>query len=386
MSAQQPDRTMPTRVDFAVVGLGAAGASALSFLARAGAKVVGVDRFSPPHDQGSSHGETRLLRIAHSEGAAYVPLARRSVTLWRELEARQRADLFSHTGIVYCGPQDGAFMRATHASAQAAGVALINASERARACLSRLVVPASWSAVLDREAGYLEAEPAIAAFLADAEAHGAEIVRDCACLALAPDRSGVDIATQRGMMRADRAIVTAGAWARELVPDLASVTHIERRVLHWFADPGADFAEQGGFLPFALETEKGELFYGFPARGGELKVGEHFTTDLAPSPDALDRTIGPADTDHIKGLARRFLPGLGARTRSLVCMYPMSRDAHFILGPHPREERLMIGAGLCGHGFKFAPAIGEALANFALGREQTLDLSAFSPHRFAELR
>jgi monomeric sarcosine oxidase len=375
---------LPERADFAVIGLGAAGSATLSFLARAGAKVVGLDRFSPPHDQGSSHGETRLLRIAHSEGAAYVPLARRAAELWRALEARRGARLFSHTGILYCGPGEGEFMRATRQSAAEAHVELEGV---ARGELARLVVPGNWQRVLDREAGYLQAEPAISAFLEDAQAHGAAIHPGCACRAIEIGRDEVALTTERGTLRAGRVIVTAGAWARELVPGLAPVTHIERRVIHWFKDLGGGHTGESGFLPFALETEAGELFYGFPANArGEVKVGEHFTTDLVAAPAALNRAISRADTDHIEGLARRFLPGLGPRTRSAVCMYPMSRDAHFILDRDPHSERLIIGAGLCGHGFKFAPAIGEALANFALQRPQALDMDFFSLRRFPEFR
>lgn len=370
------------RVDVAVIGLGAAGSAALSSLARSGARVLGLDAYAPPHALGSSHGETRMLRTAYSEGPAYVPMVRRAIGLWRDLEARRDLSLFRQTGVAYFGPQGTPFLEAAKEAARHGDVALERRDTSDPSC--RLSVPADWEFLFDRDGGYLDAEGDIAAFLAEARDHGADIRPDCACMALLDDAHGVTVETSQGAFRADRVVVAAGSWTNELLPRLKSVTHVERRVLHWFADPDGQCGSSAGFLPFLVEYD-GAGFYGFPANpAGEVKVAEHFIRQRVASPDTLDRTVSQHDIDFIMPLMRRFLPGLGAHRRAAVCHYPMSRDEHFIVDR--LAPRIVVGAGLSGHGFKFAPVIGEALANLAVGADQHIDVEYFALKRFAEFR
>jgi sarcosine oxidase len=373
----------PQRVDVAVIGLGAAGSAALSALARAGVKAVGIDQFNPPHDRGSSHGETRMLRTAYSEGAAYVPMVHRAIRQWRDLEARTGASLFRQTGVVYGGPPTSAFLAGAREAAKRRDVALAPDAAPAGA----LAIPVGWHRLLDRDGGYLDAEASIAAFLRDALAQGARIVTDCRCEAITCASDGVTIATTNGALRADRVIVATGAWIGECVPALAAVTHVERRVLHWFNDVGGQCNAASGFRPFLVTTEDDSAFYGFPANAkGEVKVAEHFVVENAASPAALERAVTARDLDFIRPLVSRFLPELGDHIRASVCMYPMSRDEHFIVDALPHERRIVIGAGLSGHGFKFAPVIGEALANLAMDAKQEIDVELFALKRFAEFR
>jgi monomeric sarcosine oxidase len=361
--------------DVAVIGLGAAGSAALSALARAGVHAVGIDQYAPPHDQGSSHGETRLLRTAYSEGALYVPLIRRARLLWGALEKRSGARLFERSGVVYAGPRDDPFLVGAQAAAKRWRLRL----SRFGGMDGRIQVPADWLTLKDAGGGYLYPERAIAALLRDATAHGATLRTNCRCTGI--DRAGrtLVIRTQAGTLRADRAIVATGAWCNELLPALKTVTWVERRVLHWFADPDGRFRAAAGFLPFAVATGRAQLFYGFPANdSGEVKVAEHDTVQVIAGPAALDRRIGTRDTAAIAPLVKRFMPALGRRTRSAVCLYPMAKGERFILARHPADRRIVIGAGLSGHGFKFAPAIGEALANLALGRKQAVPIGAFA--------
>ncbi|MEI9886518.1 MAG: N-methyl-L-tryptophan oxidase [Rhizomicrobium sp.] len=369
---------MAERYDVAVVGLGAAGAAALSALAQAGVRAIGIDQFKPPHALGSSHGETRLLRTAYSEGAFYVPLVRRAILLWRALEQRTGTRLFEQTGVIYAGPRDDPFLTGAQ-----------DAARRWRLSLPRGVemeawfdLPGDWLRLTDSAGGYLRPERAIAAFLRDAKAQGAKVLNEARCDAI--DRAGktIRLFTTKGGIETNRLIVTTGAWASELVPELAPWTAVERRVLHWFADPQRRFMRRKGLLPFAISTGRNQLFYGFPANAkGEVKVGEHDTVERIASPAALSRRIGQADIAAILPLVRQYMPGLGRRVRSEVCMYPMSKDEHFILDRHPDDARIAIGAGLSGHGFKFAPAIGEALANLALRRKQAVSIAPFRLRR-----
>jgi sarcosine oxidase len=379
------EKALPDRADVVVVGLGAAGSAALSFLARAGAKALGIDLDSPPHTYGSSHGETRMLRTAYSEGAAYVPMVRRAIELWRALEVRTGTSLLRQTGVAYHGPQSSEFIAGARESAQRWNVELTDlAKEGAQ---PRLAVPPDWQFLLDRDGGYLDAEASITAFLNDANTAGAMIIKDCCCVAFDIDAAEIVIATTLGSVRCDHVIIAAGAWVGELLPALRAVTHIERRVSHWYADPHGRCDGGTGFTPFLATTEDDSAFYGFPANAcGEVKVAEHFVAEKVVSPDVLNRSVLAKDIDLIQPLVSRFLPDLGEHLRAAVCMYPMSRDEHFIVDHYPNDERLIVAAGLSGHGFKFAPVIGEALANLAMGAEQEIDVDFFSVRRFPEFR
>ncbi|MEJ0024411.1 MAG: N-methyl-L-tryptophan oxidase [Rhizomicrobium sp.] len=358
--------------DIAVIGLGAAGSAALNVLARAGVRAVGIDRFDPPHALGSSHGETRLLRMAYAEGPFYVPLVKRAVTLWKAAERRNGVKLFEQTGVVYAGPEHNPFIRGTLDAAGQVRLVPVRGLEE------WFDLPAEWHRFRERAGGFVYPERAIATFLKEARQHGATVLKNCACEGI--DRSGkrIVVRTARGAVTADRAVVTTGAWIGELVPELKHVTFVERRVLHWFADPERRFTRRRGFGPFAIGTEDGQMIYGFPADAkGEVKVAEHVRVQIIATPDALDRRVTKTDIDAIAPLVRRLMPGLGKRLRSEVCMYPMAKDERFILARHPRDRRIVIGAGLSGHGFKFAPAIGEVLANLASGKAQRVPIAKF---------
>ncbi|MEI9988487.1 MAG: N-methyl-L-tryptophan oxidase [Rhizomicrobium sp.] len=360
--------------DIAVIGLGAAGSAALNALARAGVRAVGIDRFDPPHALGSSHGETRLLRTAYAEGPFYVPLVKRAVTLWKAAERRGGVKLFEQTGVVYAGPDGNPFIRGTLDAADAKQVRLTPA----RGLEAWFDLPDDWRRVRESGGGFVYPERAIATFLKEARRRGATVFKNRACETI--DRSGkrVVVRTTRGDIVADRVVVATGAWIGELLPELKPATFVERRVLHWFADPERRFTRRRGFAPFAIGTEDGQMIYGFPANAkGEVKVAEHVSVQVIATPDALDRRVTKTDIDAIAPLARRLMPGLGKRLRSEVCMYPMAKDERFILARHPRDRRIVIGAGLSGHGFKFAPAIGEVLADLALGRAQRVPIAKF---------
>lgn len=366
-----------------VVGLGCAGAAALWQLARAGCDVVGIDQFAPPHDQGSSHGQTRLLRVAYAEGAQYVPFVRRAIDLWRELERACGAPLFHQSGVLYAGTGRSPFLASSLATARAHGVRLqqLDAGDEA-SCGLRM--PRDWVAFVELEGGFVEAETAIATLLDQARAAGACVIANRRVSAIEADGGGVDIKAGDQTIRADRVIVTAGAWADTLLPALKPHLAVERRVLHWFADPGGRHAHAAGFKPFIVEAGDGSEFYGFPAIDGRgVKAAVHdmrFGSAIVASADALDRSVSAEEKRHVAELVRCFLPGLNGPTASSVCMYPMSTDTHFIVDR--LNDRVIVGAGLSGHGFKFAPALGEALAALALERAPPVDLSFLSLKRF----
>jgi glycine/D-amino acid oxidase-like deaminating enzyme len=273
----------------------------------------------------------------------------RAITLWRQLEESTGKQLFVQAGVTYAGPANDAFMAGSRRAAQKWALALPPSAPVSR----WFRLPSDWQVLIDNAGGYLFPERSIIAFLADA--------RRC------------------GPVDARRVVLATGAWATELLPALKPITHIERRVLHWFEDADKRFARSTGFRPFAISTGQDQLFYGFPTnRRGEVKVAEHRTLEVVSTPAAVDRTIRKADLSAIRPLVRAYMPGIGKYSRSEVCMYPMAAEERFILDRDPRDSRIIIGAGLSGHGFKFAPAIGEILAHLALGKRQKLDIKPFA--------
>ncbi|HWE45544.1 MAG TPA: N-methyl-L-tryptophan oxidase [Caulobacteraceae bacterium] len=373
-----------TLYDAIVVGLGAAGAGALYAFAKQGARVVGVDRYAPPHDQGSSHGETRMLRCAYGEGAGYTPLALKSVDLWRALEAKTGTRLFDQIGLTYAGPQSSAFLATTRASAAKHGVPLrdLVGAERASA---GYVVPDDWQCFLEPGAGFLYAERAIETLHAAAKARGADIVTGSPVRTIESDGDEVRVVTGSATIRARRAVVCAGGWTAELLPQLASVLSVERRDLHWFSDPKGRYAVSAGFRPFYIEDTDGLAVYGLPDWGGTgVKMGEHIEGAVSQHPDAVDRAARPDDVARTRRLAERFFPDLGEVKRSAVCLYPMSRDEDFILDAAPGLPGVTVLAGLSGHGFKFIPVLGEAAARMALGGEAGPEFAMFRLNRFEE--
>lgn len=382
---------MTATVDVVVVGLGAMGAAAAYQLAKAGARVAGVDRFAPPHDRGSTHGDTRITRLALGEGAAYVPLAVRSHELWRELEERTGEELLTITGgVVLSAPggrgQHGAedFLATTIATARAHRLdhEPLDANELARR-LPPFALRGDERGVFEPTAGYVRPERAVAAQLRLAREHGAALHTGERVLEVGRGRVVTDART----ILADRIVLAAGAWLGELRPELAPALTVTRQLLHWFAlAPGAYEAHRD--LPvFIWLTGDGaeELFYGFPAidgPAGGLKVAtEQFRATTTPG--EVERTVAAHESAamHARTLAGR-LPGLEPRAvRAVSCLYTSTPGSRFAIGPHPDDETLLVVSACSGHGFKHSAAIGEAIAQLALTGASTLDLSPFAPER-----
>jgi sarcosine oxidase len=381
------DRT----ADVVVVGLGAMGSASLYQLARRGARVIGVDRFHPPHDRGSSHGETRITRQAIGEGEEYVPFVLRSHEIWRELEAETcEALLFQVGGLLMTRESGGArhhgqgdFVGRSIAAARRFGIAheILRAPEiQHRFPPFRLV--GDEIGYYEPGAGYVRPERCVAAQLDRARAHGAELRTSEIVLRLEPRAGDVTVVTDRARYSAARVIVTAGAWVPALLGgELATLLSVYRQVLHWFACDEPQVFAPGVFPIFiwihgAVGTDH---FYGFPLVGDGVKLArEQFveTTD----PDRVAREVSPAEAadmyaTHIRGR----LAGVSDRClRSETCLYTATPDSRFVIDRHPESDRIIVASPCSGHGFKHSAAIGEALAEFALAGQSRLDLGPFS--------
>ncbi len=374
-----------------VVGLGAMGSAALLALALRGARPLGIDRFDPPHPFGSSHGESRITREAIGEGEDYVALARRAMALWRRLEAETGQRLLEPTGVLVIdeagarGPGPAApgrrgsapvggkpdFFDRTLAAARGFAIAHeVLAPDEARRRHPALAVPEGARVYFEPGGGVLRPEACIAALLASARANGAEVRTGERVLGIEEDGQGVVVVTDQGRHGADRAIVCAGAWTAELIGErLGARLAVHRQRQHWFAPSEPAMFQRDCLPPFIWMhgARPDDWFYGFPelAPGGGVKLAsERFVDEVDPeAPPPLDD-----ETDALALLSRHAagrVVGLSARRlRSTACLYTMAPESRFRVG---WSVRGVLAVSACsGHGFKHAPAIGEAVAALVL--------------------
>ncbi len=367
-----------------VVGLGAMGSAALSALARRGARVLGIERFTPGHDKGSSHGGTRVIRLGYFEHPSYVPLLRRSYELWRELEAASGQALLHITGIAEIGAPDGMVVPGTLLASRTHD--LPHEVLEARALMERFPafrIPPDFVGVVQPDGGFVAVEPAIDAQLALAKAAGAEVLTGTTVQSIAPHRNGVRISIEGDRIDAGQAIVSAGPWVKRLLPDLPVQLRVTRQVMAWFRPLDAASFAGGRFPVFVLESRHG-VHYGFPPYGADrVKVAKHHHADQAVDPDRYDRTVSAADESLIRSALADHIPAASGRLLAAkTCLYTMTPDGDFIIDRMPGATDIIVASPCSGHGFKFAPAIGEILAELATAGTSRHDISRFRIGRF----
>jgi len=373
-----------THFDVVVCGLGATGSAALYWLARRGVRVLGLERFAPGHERGSSHGETRIIRLGYFEHPSYVPLVRSAYAKWREIEDAAGRQLLHVTGIAEIGPPDGVLVAGTLASIAQHGLRheLLAASQLMQR-FPAYRVPPDYVGVVQPEGGFLEAESSIDAMISLAEADGAEIRSGETVAAIEPVAGGVRIATDRGVVEAGAAIVALGPWVKALLPDLPAPIRVTRQVMAWF-EPLDPAPLIDGRLPvFLLESRHG-IHYGFPpSRAGLIKVAKHHHRDQSVDPDAHDRTVSAQDETLIRAAIAEHLPAANGRLiKAKTCLYTMTTDGDFIIDRLPGAPQIVVASPCSGHGFKFAPAVGEILADLATTGATKHDISRFTLERF----
>lgn len=380
--------------DVIVVGLGAMGSAAAFQLARRGAAVLGIDRFAPPHEHGSSHGETRITRQAIGEGEVYVPLVLRAHEIWREIEAETGDELFvACGGLVLSGarsshPKKAGFLDATVAAAERYGIAheVLSASEIA-ARFPQFVLEGDERGYFEPGAGFVYPERCIAAQLELARTAGARLRTNETVLTVAPSGSGVRVETDKGSYEAGHVILAAGAWNPGLAGESLSHMSLHRQVLTWYdVEDAAAYAPDRFPVFISMHGSEGEQSYGFPIPPGTngIKVAtETYETTLA-SPDEMNREIAPSEIERIyrTHVAGRFRGVTDRCVGAATCFYTLAPDSRFVIDAHPDSERLTVVSACSGHGFKHSAAIGEALAERALEGASHLDLAPFkAPER-----
>jgi sarcosine oxidase len=384
-----------TTADVVVVGLGAVGSAVVHHLAAHGARVIGLDRFAPPHDRGSSHGATRITRLAIGEGEEYVPVVQRSHELWRALEAETGETLMTTTGglVIASAASDrrayhgqAGFLARTIAAAKRFGIVheqldAVEVRHRFPAFMPRDDERGYW----ERDAGILRPERCVAAQLQAARARGADlryghVVERIDSL---PGVAGVTVVTSRGPLSAARVVIAAGAW----LPTLLTSSHasrfaVQRQVLHWFAaDEPALFAPSACPVFIWIHGADGASFYGFPKADGfdGVKVATE-QTERATTADSIDRVVTAAETEvtfeaHIRGRLRGVTP---RSVHDATCLYTTTADGRFVVDRHPELPNVTVVSACSGHGFKHSAALGEAVADNVLGKAPRVDLSSFA--------
>ena len=370
---------MAASFDVIIVGLGAMGSAAAYHLAQRGQRVLGLDRFSPPHTMGSSHGQTRIIREAYFEDPIYVPMVQRAYVLWEELERAAATKLFLQTGGLMLGTPESAVFSGAKRSAELHGLPheILSATD-VRRRFPAITPSPGMLAVLEPRAGILFPEACVTAHLRMAGAHGATLRTEEPVQGWTATGNGVEVRTSQGTYHAGRLILSAGAWARELLPGLKAPLTVERQALFWFS-PARNAAQlTSERCPIHLwQFDEQRFFYGFPDLGDGVKVACHHDGALG-GPDGVAREVSAAEVDEMRGLLRRFMPDAeGAFQSATVCLYTNTPDEHFWIDRHPAHEQVWIASPCSGHGFKFSSVVGEILADLCITGRSAFDLGLF---------
>lgn len=382
--------------DVIVVGLGAFGSATTYQLASRGVKVIGIDQFAPPHDRGSSHGASRITRLAVGEGEVYVPLIRRSHAIWSDLESRTGTKLFHRTGGLIMGPQDGTvshhgkpdFVRRTIANARRFGIGheVLDASEVSRR-YPQFITRGDELAYFEPDSGVLLPELCVETQLRLAESLGAIIRCNEKVVSIEDQGGSVVVNTTLGTYSAAKVIVTAGPW----VPALSGGTvennlRVMRQVLYWFetANPSMYAPERCPIFIWMHGSGDEDYMYGFPMVDGKpgVKVATEQYRDSC-APDGYDRTVRREDaermfTHHVQGRLDAMIPRV---VDSATCLYTVSSDSGFIVDRFREMDNVTVVSACSGHGFKNSAGLGEQLALQAMGSNE-VNLTAFGAGRF----
>lgn len=370
------------------------GSAALYRLAKRGVRVLGIDRFAPPHDMGSSHGDSRITRLAIGEGVHYTPLVMRSHAIWREIEAESGAELMTQCGeLIISSPSPPAslhvpnFFQNTVDAAERHGIAHERLDANAiRARFPMFNVADNEFGYFEPDAGFLRPEACVATQLSLAEKLGAQIHRNEIAQAVEPRADGVTLATDRGTYRAQKLIVATGSWAPQLLGGaFEKLLRIYRQTLFWYdIDGDASRFAPDRFPVFIWELpDKHKGIYGFPVIDGGLKVATE-QYDATTDPQSVIRDIAPGEAQSVYAeCVGPYLNGVSNRVvKAKACLYTVTPDAGFIIDHLPASERVIVASCCSGHGFKHSPAVGEILADLAEDRKSAFDLAPFRLARF----
>jgi sarcosine oxidase len=366
--------------DLIVIGVGGMGSATVYHAARRGLKVLGLEQFDIPHAQGSSHGVNRIIRLAYYEDPKYVPLLRRAYELWRELENRAGERLLIVTGSIDAGREDSKTVQGSLLSCEQHHLAheqLDATSLRRRFPGYRLA--ADMVGVYQPDGGFLLSERCVVAHVAAAQELGAQVHARERVVEWRAEHDGISVTTTRDRYRARKMIVTAGAWARAIVPALQHLAVPERQVMMWTQPRKPEYFRLGAFPVFNFEAPEGR-FYGFPVHGiPGFKIGKyHHRGERVDDPDRMDRECHAEDEEALREGIRRYFPDADGPIMTMkACLFTNTPDEHFILDLLAGNPRVGVAAGFSGHGFKFCSVIGEIMTELIAEGGTRYDIGLF---------
>jgi sarcosine oxidase len=377
---------MVDRHDAIVIGLGGMGSASAYHLARRGQRVLGLEQYDLLHERGSSHGLTRIIRLAYHEHPSYVPLLRRAYELWHELEQAAGEMLLVTTGSVEGGPEDGDTFRGALHAAELHDLPheVLDAAELRHRYPAYAGFDPTMRVVFQPDGGFLLAERTILAHVNGALAAGADLRFHEPARGWEATGDGVRVTTAHGRYEANRLVICAGPWARQLVPSLEALAVPERQVLAWLQPLRPELFEPARFPVFLIDVDEGS-YYGFPVHdvpGFKFGWYHHFREPI--DPDAPDRSTRPEDEAALRAFAARYFPdGAGPTVMLKACIFTNSPDEHFIIDRLPDAPQVSIAAGFSGHGYKFCSVVGEIMADLAMDGQTRHDIGLFRLDRFA---
>ena len=372
---------MGSSYDVIIVGLGGMGSAAAFHCARSGMRVLGLEQFGIPHDQGSSHGYSRMIRMAYYEHPDYVPLLRGAYESWDELGELCGQPVLHRTGGVYMGPADGHVVPGAIRAAQQHALAhepLVR-QEIARR-YPMFTVPDGYAGVYEPQAGFLIPELCVSAHVEQALRHGADLRAHEPVVGWSANDRAVTVQTSHGTYSASTLVFCSGTWTGKLLRDLGVELVVTRQVLGWVwpnADP--ERFSLGRFPVWGIEQTDGSLAYGFPTHAGApgLKLARHGRGTVT-DPDRVPRTVTATDEREVQDILERYLPSAKGPTLTLrTCLYTNSPDGHFIIDRLPGRANVLLAGGFSGHGFKFASIIGRTLADLVRGEARAASAVEF---------
>ncbi len=372
------------RYDVIVVGVGAMGSAAAYHLSRRGKRVLGLERFGIPHNMGSSHGQTRIIRLAYYEDPSYVQLLRRAYELWGEIQREAGEKLLYTTGSIDAGPEDSWVFKGSWDSCRLHDLRheVLTGAELHRR-YPGYNLPKDHLAVLQPDGGFLTPERCIVSYVMGAQARGAEIHGHETVLGWEPLENGVRVNTDRGSYEAEKLVVTAGAWNASLLGVLDGLAVPERQVLAWLQPTRPEHFRRENFPVFNLLVDEGR-FYGFPVHGVPgFKFGKYHHLEETVDPDQMQREANGEDEALLRDFAEKYFPdGCGPAMSLHSCMFTNTPDGHFVIDTHPVYPQVSLASPCSGHGFKFASVVGEIMADLAETGMTRHDISLFGLDRF----
>lgn len=372
--------------DAIIVGAGSMGMAAGYYLAKQGIATLLIDASDPPHQLGSHHGDTRIIRHAYGEGERYVPLTIRAKELWSELEEESGQTLFVQTGVLNAGPAPIPFIQQVRQSAERFSLPMeVLAADELSRRWPGIQVPDDFIGCFEPTSGVLYSEECIRAYRRLALRHGAELLTYERVKEIQARPDGAVVVTGQGAYSCDKLLVSAGAWNPDLLSPLGLSLPLTptRKTVSWY-DADEELYREGRFPAFIFQLPDA-AYYGFPSiAGAGVKIGRH-DGGLPVHPDGLDRTFGtdPADEADTRSFLERFMPrAAGPLRQGRVCLYTFTPDEDFIIDQHPAYRHIVIVAGFSGHGFKFASTVGEAASQLLLHGASEHNLSPFAINRW----